>query len=196
MQDWIAGQHGHIVKLLFTAFMKEIHSKYLPSDWKPKVPIYILSANFNYKKQMFWDFALYLQKQNFLLLDTLSYFELYKLYTQIKAKLDFILFIIYFKRKLDATINFYKWLNSIWLINKAQHQIEKCIWEIADEVFRQSKKSLLSSTKINTCASESTSSTEKSVCFSSLTIEKKCLLKDNSSCFYCCCPFVSCQTCI
>lgn len=65
IQDWISGQHDYIVKLSFTAFLKEICSKYLLLDWEPKVHIHILSANFNHRKQTFWNFASYLQKQNF-----------------------------------------------------------------------------------------------------------------------------------
>ena len=60
MHDWISSQHDHIVQLSFTDFMKEIHSKYLPPDWELKVRICILSANFNHKKQTFWDFASYI----------------------------------------------------------------------------------------------------------------------------------------
>lgn len=194
MRDWVSGQRDRIVQLLFDAFMKEIRLKYLPHDWEPKVRIRILSANFNQRKQTFWDFASYIQKQNSLLLSTPSHFELDKLRTQIEAKLDSALSVIYFERKLDATTDFHVWLNSIRLIDETHCQSEKRAREIVDEVYHQAKRPLTTVNKSNTLnssASQGGSSTSKGR-LPPLMEEEKRLLHENGGCFRCRRPFVPC----
>ncbi|KAG6859849.1 hypothetical protein C0995_002959 [Termitomyces sp. Mi166 len=193
-----ADQHVTVVKLSFADFMKEIQAKYLLHNWKSKICICIMSSNFNPLKQTFWDFVSYLQKLNSLLFNTLLHFETGGLCTQIKAKLDSLLLVKYFKKSLNTITNFYKWLDSICQLNKSHHQSEKHQCRIADEVFRQSKKLLLTLNKVNTTStlaqwSLSTSSSMKQKLLP-LMNDEKCLLHENSECYCCCCPYVTCCT--
>ncbi|KAH0583508.1 hypothetical protein H2248_009135 [Termitomyces sp. 'cryptogamus'] len=92
----------------------------------------MLSINFNHKKQTFWDFASYLQKQNRC------------------SWLDYSLSVTYLERNLDTTVYFHAWLYSVRLIDESRRQSEKRMREIADEVFKQSKRPLLSAKQVNT----------------------------------------------
>ncbi|KAG6900011.1 hypothetical protein C0995_004538 [Termitomyces sp. Mi166 len=157
-----------------------------------------MSSNFNPSKQTFWDFASYLQKLNSLLFNTLLHFKTGGLCTQIEAKLDSLLSVKYFKKSLNTVTDVHKWLNSICQLNKNHCQSEKHQCEITDEVFCQSKKPFLMLNKVNTMgtlaqSSSSTSSLMKQK-LPPLTDDKKCLLLENSRCYHCCCPYVTCCT--
>ncbi|KAG6875896.1 hypothetical protein C0992_001883 [Termitomyces sp. T32_za158] len=173
LRDWIPANREQLHKLSFSEFLSELKSKYLPHDWESKLRIRVLSASFDPVKQMWWDFASYIQKVNSLLFGTDSYYKPEDLRRHLEAKLD----------PLDR----------IRVQDETRRHAEKRQREIADEVVRLSKKPLLSSNKVNTNTPGQSKSTTRPR-LPALTDEEKGLLRENSGCFKCRRLFVNCRT--
>ena len=132
IQDWIAADHGYLLRLSFMDFMAELGLNFLPSDWAESVPITLLSMWMT-QNTRFWDFAQEVCTLNIVLHDTPLHLGDVALHNQLEAGLNSSLQSECAQEELYKLPTLREWI-------KCVHKIDECLaveWKRYWDIFTE-----------------------------------------------------------
>ena len=198
IQNWIAADCATIITLPFTAFMTQLRSNYLHSDWEDHVRNEILNSRLNLNKESFWAWSQNVIKLNCLLHNTTSVFNDTTLCNQLNAHLDDGLkeHVKHSEAKKEKTLK--AWVNAVCWLDETYISENKCHRELIKETFnKRQAKHIATDTNntlhnpscrynVNASTPSSSNSTSTFVALPFLLDAEQTLLNEHDGCTKCC----------
>ena len=117
IRDWIATDRDRLLGLTFEAFMAELHTNFLPSDWVKTVHMSLLGMRMT-RNTKFWDYAQKVRALNIVLRGTPSYLEEAALRNQLEAGLEAGLQSECAREELYKLMTLKEWIERVRKIDK------------------------------------------------------------------------------
>ena len=186
VQDWYVNDSERLNALTFAAFMLEVRSYWLPSDWATMVRQKLLSSTQGDKAFHVW--AAEVQSQNVLLRGNASHLSDDNLHYHLESHMNVDLIADYRSANVEAEQDLRKW------IEKVRHLDEKRLHDVArqkeavETALRANRQPLQTSRSMNTKSKESKMTGDKTTLtrLPRLTPEEQKLLNDNEGRYKCC----------
>ncbi|KAL6299292.1 hypothetical protein BKA93DRAFT_753563 [Sparassis latifolia] len=186
VHDWIAADRARIQSLTFKEFMTKFRTNYLEEHWEETTCRELLGIS--QSSSTFWDFAVKVQAKNSLLSGTDSHLDEKKLRHQIEAGMTEHLAKRCNAEKVNAVIDFPKWLSEVKHVDKAYHEDIKefeCIAGSRRDQTRRVQPLREPSRRGNTASTANIAQSELKRALK-LTAKERALLFDNDGCLRCC----------
>ncbi|KAF9226046.1 hypothetical protein BS17DRAFT_806992 [Gyrodon lividus] len=195
IQDWYLNDYDRIDKLTFSAFMEEVRSCWLPSDWAAITRQKMLASTQGNKA--FSEWAIDVQTQNTILRGTTSHLTDASLKYYLEAHIHPNLACEYRAMEYSTEDVLRKWIEKVRLLDeKRQRDVAKhkeAVDVAIRAVARPAPWTSTSSSKTQSSKgggdAVKSSTTNKFLCLPALTMDERKILQDNEGCFKCRCPF-------